>query len=305
MTRASNQVLLETELPHPLFRRGKVRDTYDLGRELLIVATDRISAFDIVLPCGIPDKGAILTQLSAFWFDKTSHLIPNHLIEVVGKVNLLYAYLPRGWCYVYPSYLARRSMIVKRAQVIPVECVVRGYLAGSAWAEYSQNGTINGARLPSGLKESQQLPEPLFTPTTKAEAGHDLPLGALELVQTVGQAMAEKLKEKSQALYYFAADYARTQGIIIADTKLEFGLIDGELILVDEIFTPDSSRFWDMSTYEVGRSQPSFDKQIVRDWLTSSGWNMEPPAPMLTDDIIGMTANKYREAYSRLTGKSL
>lgn len=306
MTRASNQVLLETELPHhPLFRRGKVRDTYDLGRELLIVATDRISAFDVVLPCGIPDKGMILTQLSAFWFEKTSRLIPNHLIEVVNKVNLLYASLPRGTCYVYPSYIARRSMIVRKASVLPVECVVRGYLAGSAWSEYSRSGTVNGVRLSPGLKESQQLPEPLFTPTTKAEAGHDLPLETSELVNMVGQTMAERLWEKSLALYRFGAEYARTRGIIIADTKLEFGLIDGELFLVDELFTPDSSRFWDESTYEVGRSQPSFDKQIVRDWLTSSGWNMEPPAPMLTDDIIGMTANKYREAYSRLTGKSL
>jgi len=303
---SNNQVLLETELlHHPLFRRGKVRDNYDLGEELLIVATDRISAFDVVLPCGIPNKGTILTQLSAFWFEKTSHLIVNHLVEVVNGVDLLYAHLPREVCYVYPSYLARRSMIVRKAQLIPVECVVRGYLAGSAWAEYVQSSTVSGIPLPAGLEESQQLPNPMFAPTTKAEVGHDLPMSAAELHQMVGEARAEELREKSLALYRFADDYARTRGVIIADTKMEFGLINDELILIDELFTPDSSRFWAVDTYEAGRPQPSYDKQGVRDWLSESGWNKEPPAPMLPAEVIDVTSSKYQEIFSRLTGRDL
>jgi phosphoribosylaminoimidazole-succinocarboxamide synthase len=274
-----------------------------LDDKLLIVATDRISAFDVVLPCGIPNKGAVLTQLSAFWFEKTSHLMPNHLVEVIGDVHLFDAHCTKGISYSYPSYLVGRSMIVKKAQLIPVECVVRGYLAGSAWAEYVRSGRVSGIPLPWGLKECQQLPQPLFTPTTKAEVGHDFPLIREELINMVGQATAEELQERSLALYHFAEKYARTEGIIIADTKIEFGLIEGELILIDELFTPDSSRFWDADNYEAGHPQPSFDKQIVRDWLVASGWNKEPPALMLPPEIIEKTAEKYWEAYHRLTGR--
>lgn len=298
-------VLMQTDLPQSLFRRGKVRDSYDLGRELLIVATDRVSAFDVVLPSGIPRKGVILTQLAAFWFEKTAHLVPNHVVEVVNDIHLLNSYIPRGGCYVYPGYLARRSMIVVKAEVIPVECVVRGYLAGSAWAEYSRHGTVNGVALVSGLRESERLPRPLFTPTTKADVGHDLPLTFGRLENQVGGAMAAALREKSLAVYDFAETYARQRGILIADTKFEFGVAGGRLILVDELLTPDSSRFWGVDTYQVGRSQPSFDKQIVRDWLTGSGWNREPPGPELPAEISARTAQRYQEVYERLTGLTL
>ncbi len=298
-------VLINTNLPLPLFSRGKVRDTYDLGNLLLIVATDRISAFDSVLPCGIPDKGLVLNQLSAFWFNKTKDLMPNHLIETVNDVNCLDSYLPTESRFTYPSYLNGRSMIVKKAKRIPVECVVRGYLSGSAWAEYRERGTLSGELLPKGLEESQELPQPLFTPTTKAETGHDQPLIMDEMKRLVGEAMAEEIKEKSLAIYSYARTYAIARGIIIADTKMEFGLVNGKLILIDELLTPDSSRFWDAKLYRVGQSQPSYDKQPVRDWLIQSGWNKEPPAPMLPPEIIEATAKRYREAYERLTGKKL
>jgi phosphoribosylaminoimidazole-succinocarboxamide synthase len=295
-------VLLETNLPNPLLCRGKVRDNYELGDKLLIVATDRISAFDVVLPCGIPDKGAVLNLLSAFWFEKTAHLVPNHLLQVIEEIGQLNAYHSD---YSYPSFLAGRSMIVKRVERIPVECVVRGYLSGSAWAEYVQNGTIHGVPYHSGLQESQRLPQIMFTPTTKAESGHDQPLTMGDLNQLVGEALAEELREKSIAIYRFADEYARTRGIIIADTKMEFGRIDGRVILIDELLTPDSSRFWDVDSYKVGRSQPSFDKQMVRDWLAASGWNKEPPAPMLPHELIQRTSERYREVYQRLTGMTL
>ena len=300
-----SQILLQTSLPDPLFRRGKVRDTYDLGDKLLMVATDRISAFDVVLPCGIPDKGAVLNQLSAFWFGKTAHLMSNHLVEVIEDVRQLDAYRPPQAGSSYPSSLAGRSMIVAKSQPVPVECVVRGYLAGSAWAEYAQTGALSGISLPSGLKECQQLPQPIFTPTTKAESGHDQPLSMGDLKQMVGEALAEELEEKSLAIYRFADEYARTRGIIIADTKFEFGFIDNRPILIDELLTPDSSRFWDTDSYEIGHPQPSFDKQPVRDWLVASGWNKEPPAPMLPPEVIQQTTERYREAHRRLTGKVL
>jgi len=284
--------------------RGKVRDTYDLGERLLIVATDRISAFDVVLPCGIPDKGLVLNKLSAFWFTQTRDLVPNHLVEVVDDVNCLDAYLPQERRFPYPAYLAGRSMIVKKVERIPIECVVRGYLAGSAWAEYREQGTVSGVPLPSGLEECQELPQPLFTPTTKAEAGHDQPLSMDQVRGMVGEA-ADEIREKSLALYSYAQGYARARGIIIADTKMEFGLENGRLILIDELLTPDSSRFWDAGRYQVGRSQPSYDKQPVRDWLSASGWNKEPPAPMLPPEIIQSTTRRYREAYERLTGEEL
>jgi phosphoribosylaminoimidazole-succinocarboxamide synthase len=298
----SPSVLTNTNLPLPLFFRGKVRDTYHLGNLLLIVATDRISAFDSVLPCGIPDKGLVLNQLSAFWFNKTKNLVPNHLIETVNDVNCLDSYLSHKSRFAYPTYLNRRSMIVKKAKRIPVECVVRGYLSGSAWAEYRERDTIFGQSLPKGLKESQELPQPLFTPTTKAETGHDQPLSMDEMKTLVGEAIAQEMKEKSLTIYNYARNYAIARGIIIADTKMEFGLDNGKLILIDELLTPDSSRFWDAELYRVGQSQPSYDKQPVRDWLVQSGWNKEPPAPMLPPEVIEATTKRYREAYYRLTG---
>ncbi len=251
---SNNQVLLKTDLPLPLFLRGKVRDTYDLGNLLLIVATDRISAFDSVLPNGIPKKGLVLNQLSTFWFNQTQNLVPNHLIQAVDDINRLDAYLPSESRFAYPSYLAGRSMVVKKAKRLPVECVVRGYLAGSAWAEYQQDGTILGTPLPEGLQQSQELPQPLFTPTTKAESGHDLPLSIDEMKKLVGGTLADEMKAKSLAVYSYAREHARTSGIIIADTKMEFGLYNGELILIDELLTPDSSRFWDAKLYKVGQS---------------------------------------------------
>ena len=297
-------VVLETDLPFNLLHRGKVRDNYALGIDkLLIVATDRISAFDFVLPCGIPQKGKVLNQLSVFWFRKTNHIVPNHLLEAIDDSQQLIPYGPDG--YDYPSYLADRSMIVRRVERVPVECVVRGYLSGSAWVEYSDTGTINGAAAPMGLRECEQLPEVLFTPTTKEETGHDQPLSMNALIDLVGVSMARELEEKSLVIYKFAEEYALSRGIIIADTKFEFGLADGKLILIDELLTPDSSRFWSVDDYEVGRSQPSFDKQLVRDWLVASGWNKEPPPPDLPDDVVRKTTERYLAAYKRLTGKEL
>ncbi len=295
-------VLINTNLPLPLFFRGKVRDTYDLGNLLFIVATDRISAFDSVLPCGIPDKGLVLNQLSAFWFNKTKDLVPNHLVETVNDVNCLDSYLSPKNRFAYPTYLNGRSMIVNKAKRIPIECVVRGYLSGSAWAEYQKRGAISGESLPKGLKESQELPQPLFTPTTKAETGHDQPLSMDEMKRLVGEAIVEEMKERSLTIYSYAWNYARARGIIIADTKMEFGLDDDKLILIDELLTPDSSRFWDAELYRVGQSQPSYDKQPVRDWLVQSGWDKEPPAPMLPPEVIEATTKRYQEAYYRLTG---
>lgn len=298
-------VLLTTDLPLTLFIRGKVRDTYHLGNHLLIVASDRISAFDVVLPCGIPDKGNILNQLSAFWFAMTAHLIDNHLLEVVDNPSQLNAYLDDAERFPYPDYLKRRTMVVKKAKRIPIECVVRGFLSGSAWEEYQEHGTVSGISLPAGLRESQELPEPIFTPTTKAEEGHDLPLSAAEVTKSVGESLAAEIEEKSLTLYSYARQYAESRGFIIADTKLEFGLDGDQLILIDELLTPDSSRFWDMEQYQVGQPQDSFDKQPVRDWLTSSGWNREPPAPILPPEVIEQTSKRYRQAYERLTGREL
>ena len=297
--------LINTELPLSLFIRGKIRDSYDLGNLLLIVATDRISAFDSVLPCAIPDKGLVLNQLSAFWFNKTKNLVPNHLIEVVDDVHRLDSYLPGENRFAYPSYLAGRSMMVKKVERIPIECVVRGYLAGSAWAEYQESGAVSGLPLAKDLQESQELPQPLFTPTTKAETGHDQPLTMDEIKRLVGETLAEEIKEKSLAVYSYAREYARARGIVIADTKMEFGLDNGQLILIDELLTPDSSRFWNAGQYKVGQAQPSYDKQPVRDWLVQSGWNKEPPAPMLPPEVIEATTRRYREAYYKLTGSEL
>ena len=303
--KGETKMQLTTDLPLPLFVRGKVRDTYDLGKYLLIVATDRLSAFDVVLPCGIPDKGKILNQISAYWFEQTKHIIQNHVVEVVNDVKTLDKYLPIKKRFIYPQYLAGRSMVVRKLDRLPIECVARGYLAGSAWSEYRETGKLLWTDLPKGLKESQALPEPLFTPTTKAETGHDEPITFAGVKKIVGEIIAEQIREKTLAIYNFAHKQALERGIIIADTKLEFGLDNGKLILIDELLTPDSSRFWDVKLYKVGQSQPSYDKQPVRDWLTKSGWNKEPPAPMLPDEVIESTSRIYRTAYERLTGKKL
>ncbi len=291
--------LLSSDLPGlPIFGRGKVRDTYDLGDRLLMVTTDRISAFDVVLPNAIPYKGAVLTQLSAFWFEQTKHIVSNHLIT--ANLADFPPELQR-----YADQLDRRSMLVKKAQRIDVECVVRGYMAGSAWAEYCKDGTVCGELLPACLAESAMFPSPIFTPATKEDSGHDINISQAELANRIGKELADKLASTSIAIYSFADELARQRGIIIADTKFEFGFIDGELTLIDEILTPDSSRFWDLDTYRVGQAQPSFDKQYVRDWLVAAGWNKEPPAPMLPDEVVAGTSQKYLEAYRRITGQSL
>ncbi len=277
-----------------LHARGKVRDVYEAdGDRLLIVATDRISAFDAVLPTPIPDKGRVLTGLSLFWFDRTSDLVGHHLVSAD----------PHDLPDRPEDDLAGRAMLVKRADVVPVECVARGYLSGSGWKQYAAEQAVCGVALPVGLVESDHLPEPIFTPTTKASAGHDLPLTLDETRDLVGVGLAERLKELTLTLYERAATIASERGIILADTKFEFGFCDGELILVDEVCTPDSSRFWPADGYAPGGPQPSFDKQYVRDWLDASGWDREPPAPELPDDVVEQTAERYREAYERLTGE--
>ena len=296
-------VVLTTDLPLKSFIRGKVRDTYEVDGSLLMVATDRLSAFDVVLPVGIPGKGKVLNLLSAFWFEKTRSIIPNHMVEVVTNAAKLNRFFPAG--QKAPGYLAQRSMVVKKAKRLPIECVVRGYLAGSGWAEYRKKGTVCGIKLPGGLSESQELPEPIFTPTSKAEAGHDMPITMKEVADTAGAETAKELKEKSIAVYDSCRKYAGTRGFIIADTKMEFGLDGGKLILIDELLTPDSSRFWDVKRYQAGRPQDSFDKQPVRDWLERSGWNKEPPGPALPPEVVRDTAARYRQAYERLTGKKL
>ena len=297
-------VLLETSLPN-LFRKGKVRDTYDLGNALLMIATDRISAFDVVLPNGIPDKGAVLTRLSAFWFEKTGHIVPNHYRMVVDHPEQLMTYEGLLWGGTDFDDLMDRSMIVTKARPYPVECVARGYLVGSGWAEYRKSGTVCGIRLPEGLRASERLPAPIFTPSTKAETGHDQNITFEQMADIVGQQVAETLREKTLALYAWAAAFALERGIIIADTKFEFGETGNGIILIDEVLTPDSSRFWEASEYEPGRSQLSFDKQYVRDWLDQQGWNHEPPAPLLPDEVVQRTTEKYRAAYERLTGQPL
>ncbi|HKF17671.1 MAG TPA: phosphoribosylaminoimidazolesuccinocarboxamide synthase [Candidatus Dormibacteraeota bacterium] len=290
---SDHQALTQTHLELPLFSRGKVRDTYQLdGQRLLMVSTDRISAFDYVLPTAIPDRGRVLTQLSAFWFEKTRDVVPNHLL---------------GTSYdgLSPD-VEGRCMVVKRAKRIDFECVVRGYLAGSAWAEYRAFATMAGEPLPGGLRESEKLPEPLFTPATKADAGHDENITFDRMRSEVGGELADRLKDASMRLYDEAAGHAQQQGLILADTKFEFGLIDGELVLIDEALTPDSSRYWDAETYEVGTSPESFDKQFVRDWLTNrSGWDRDSLPPPLPDDVVEQTRERYLAAFERLTGRSL
>jgi len=303
-------VLMKADLPLPAFRRGKVRDVYDLGDKLLIVSSDRISAFDVVLPCGIPGKGEVLTRLAAFWFEKTGHIVPNHMVKVVERSDLDGPILSAaksisGRECELPAYLIGRSMLVAKAERVPVESVVRGYLSGSAWEEYKSTGRIGEIRLPPGMKESEEFPQPIFTPTTKSDTEHDRLLTRQDIAELGVESIFGELEEKSLMLYRYAREYARERGIIIADTKFEFGFIDGRLALIDELLTPDSSRFWEAGQYEVGRSQPSFDKQPVRDWLARSGWDRKPPAPMLPQEVIEDTSSKYREVYRRLTGRAL
>jgi len=293
------KVLLRTDFKGlKLFRRGKVRDVYDLGDELLIVSTDRISCFDVVLPCGIPYKGKVLTALSCFWFDFIGSLTGHHLITADMKEY------PKELVD-YSSELAGRSMLVKKTKSLPVECVVRGYLSGSGWKEYRKNHSVCGIRLPAGLLESSKLPEVIFTPSTKADAGHDQNVEQSYVEDLLGGRISAKLKNLSIEIYRKASEYAYTKGIIIADTKFEFGMLGDDVILIDEVLTPDSSRFWPLSEYKPGVSQPSFDKQFVRDYLEALDWDKTPPAPDLPQDIIEKTSQKYLEAYRRLSGKEL
>ncbi|MDE2484126.1 MAG: phosphoribosylaminoimidazolesuccinocarboxamide synthase [candidate division NC10 bacterium] len=293
-------VVLTTECPElALYARGKVRDIYDFGDRLLLVATDRISAFDVVLPTGIPGKGRVLTALSAFWFHVTADLVPNHLLTT--EVD---AFPPT--CRPYRETLQGRSMLVKKTKPLPIECIVRGYLSGSGWAEYQKTGAVSGIPLAAGLLESCRLDPPLFTPSTKAEQGaHDVNITFDEAAAQLGTEMAERVRKLSLALYERARAYALERGIIIADTKFEFGLLDGNLILIDEVLTPDSSRFWPCDTYAPGRSQPSFDKQFVRDYLKSIAWELREPGPELPPEIVARTYAKYQEALRRLTGAGL
>ena len=278
-----------------LFKKGKVRDVYDLGDSLLIVATDRISAFDFILPSLVPDKGKVLTQLSKFWFDYTSLVVPNHMIsaDVAEFPSELKS---------FQDVLDKRAMLVKKTSVVPIECVVRGYLAGSGWNEYKETGKISGIKLPPGLKEADRLKKPIFTPSTKAEVGHDENISLKKMQKAVGAELAAKIREVSFELYQKASLHAVSKGIIIADTKFEFGLRDNELVLVDEAFTPDSSRFWPLGGYAPGKSQPSLDKQFVRDYLLSTPWDRKSVPPPLPPDIVEQTSRRYREIYSLLTG---
>jgi phosphoribosylaminoimidazole-succinocarboxamide synthase len=291
-----HSALTQSKLPFPV-RRGKVRDVYDLGNALLIVATDRISAFDVVMPNGIPDKGKILTSLSLFWFARFAREFENHLLtsDVSQYPSELRA---------FADQIDQRSMLVKKARVVLIECVGRGYLAGSGWKEYEKTQSVCGIKLPAGLRQCEKLPVPIFTPATKEEHGHDVNISFDECVARVGVGLADELRERTLRLYTQAAEYARSRGVIIADTKFEFGqLEDGRLILIDEILTPDSSRFWPAEKYEPGRDQESFDKQFVRNWLESQPWNKTPPAPRLPDDVVEGTRRRYLDAYERLTGQ--
>lgn len=276
--------------------RGKVRDIYDLGDRLLIVATDRLSAFDVILPTPIPDKGRVLTQLSLFWFEKLKGIVPHHVISATDF---------SGELAPHAETLRGRSMIVRRTQPVPIECVARGYISGSGWKDYRATGRICGIPLPAGLKESDRLPEPIFTPATKATTGHDENISFEETASQIGESLASRLRDITLEVYRRASEFAAERGIIIADTKLEFGIDRGELVWIDEALTPDSSRFWPADSYEPGKAQPSFDKQYVRDYLERIGWSKQPPAPALPSDVVSATRAKYREAYKRLTGREL
>jgi len=290
-------VVQETSLAGLQLRgRGKVRDIYDLGDRLLIVATDRLSAFDVVLPTPIPDKGRVLTQLSAFWFEKLHNIVPHHVLTTTEFTGELAP---------HANTLRGRAMLVRKTEPLPIDCVVRGYLSGSGWKEYKAGGRVCGIPLPAGLRESDKLPQPIFTPATKAQTGHDENISFEETAERVGDGLALRLREVSLEIYRQAAAYAAARGIIIADTKFEFGLEGDELVWIDEALTPDSSRFWPADQYEPGKGQPSFDKQYVRDYLERIGWSKQPPAPALPADVVAATSQKYREAYRRLTGQEL
>ena len=292
----SGNTLLQLDLPGiPKVRSGKVREMFDLGDRLLMVASDRISAYDVVMPNGIPRKGEVLTLFSHFWFDRAADLVPNHLLSKADEP------LPEA-VQSHADQIGRRAMVVKKAQPLAIECVVRGYLAGSGWKEYQKQGTVCGISLPDGLENSSQLPEPIFTPATKAEEGHDENISFDEAVNIVGKNVAEQARELSIKLYMRGRDHAAEKGIIIADTKFEFGIFEGELILIDEVLTPDSSRFWPADLYAPGKNQPSFDKQFVRDYLETLDWDKTPPGPELPADIVQKTSEKYIEAYTRVTG---
>ena len=276
----------------PLLSSGKVREVYELGEDLLMVASDRISTYDVIHPTPIPGKGAVLTGVSDFWFERTSGIVANHLISVTDGV---------------PDEVRGRAMVVKRLEMLPIECIVRGYITGSGWSDYQKTGSVSGIELASGLEESQQLPEPLFTPSTKAEVGHDEAINFEQAAELVGdRELTERVRDTAIELYRFAADYARSRGVILADTKFEFGLdSDGNLTVGDEVLTPDSSRYWPLEGYEVGRGQPSFDKQFVRDWATASGWDKTEPAPALAEEVVAGTTARYAEAYELITGEPL
>jgi phosphoribosylaminoimidazole-succinocarboxamide synthase len=290
----SETVVREMSLPGLPVRRGKVRDVFDLGDRLLLVSTDRISAFDWVLPTAIPDKGRVLTQIAAFWFELLNEC--NHLITTdIERMDL-----PAG---ADRRLLAGRTTLCRKTEVVPIECVVRGYLAGSGWKEYQQSGTVCGIQLPEGLVESSRLPEPIFTPATKAESGHDENITFEQMAESVGRELAEELRRRSLRIFNRGSEYARQRGILIADTKFEFGRVGSELLLIDEVLTPDSSRFWPADQYSPGQGQPSFDKQFVRDWLSSSSWDKNSPPPALPDEVVAKTRHTYIEAYERLTDR--
>ena len=288
----SDNALLELNIPElTKVKSGKVREVFDLGEHYLFVASDRISAFDVIMPNGIPRKGEVLTQISHFWFDKYADLVPNHRVADGLPDDL--------------AHLAPRSMVVKKAEPLNIECIVRGYIAGSGWKEYKREGTVCGIQLPEGLQESAELEQPLFTPSTKADEGHDENISFEQAVEIEGREVAEKVRDLSLQIYTEARNYARERGIIIADTKFEFGKVDGELILIDEVLTPDSSRFWPLDEYEPGRGQHAFDKQFVRDYLETLDWDKTPPGPKLPDEIVKKSSDRYLDAYKRLTGNDL
>ena len=299
------EILMESNMSN-ILHRGKVRDTYDLGSgRLLMIATDRISAFDVVLPNGITDKGRVLSRISAFWFDLTKDIVPNHFICLADAPEAAQYIKGSNITGQVSDQIARQAMVVKHAERLDLECVVRGHIAGSAWSEYRRDGTVSGINMGTGFVEGQEFPEPLFTPTTKAEEGHDENMSTQEVLDMVGTDMAQQLEATSKAGFKAAHDFARGKGIILADTKMEFGIINGQLTLIDELLTPDSSRFWDITGYTPGKSQPNYDKQFVRDWLDTQGWDHEPPAPLLPDDVVAKTSERYKEAYYKLTGTKL
>ncbi len=300
-----SEAVFETNL-YGLLHRGKVRDTYDLGDgRLLMIASDRISAFDVVMEQPIPGKGVILTQMSSFWFGVIDHVMPNHVIATVDDEAAMAGIEITGALAELTPELARRSMVIRKAERIDIECVVRNYIAGSAWAEYEQSGTMNGTPLPAGMKAAERFSEPVFTPSTKAESGHDMPLTPTEARDLVGVELHRQLEDRSIEIFQVAHDYAAERGMILVDTKFEFGFVDGELTIIDEVLTPDSSRYWDADDWAPGEFPPAFDKQYLRAWLLDSDWDREPPPPRLPDEVIARTQERYLESYRRLSGKSL